>query len=182
MQTKFIKSKTSALVATAMTMCLIMVAIFILRIPVPFTQGYVNLSDGIIFIAVILLDKRHCAEAAGLGSMLGDVLGGFPMWAPWSLFIKGGMALIAALIIGFFEKKTLNRKARWAVRIVGMICGGLFMVFGYFVGEGVMYGNWVIAALGVPWNIGQFSVGIILAVIILMALQKTGIMSEKEKI
>lgn len=182
MQTKLIKSKTSALAVTAMTMCLIMVAIFVLRIPVPFTQGYVNLSDGIIFIAVVMLDKRHCAEAAGLGSMLGDVLGGFPMWAPWSLFIKGGMALIAALIISAFEKKDISGRTRWAVRVFGMICGGLFMVFGYFVGEGVMYGNWMIAALGIPWNIGQFSVGIVLAIIILMALQKTGIITEKEKI
>ena len=38
-----------------------------------------------------------------------------------------------------------------------------------------MYGSWAVAALGIPWNIGQFSVGIILALIISSALNKVGI-------
>ena len=39
--------------------------------------------------------------------------------------------------------------------------------------EGIMYGNWVAPALGVPWNIGQFVVGMILATVIAAALSKT---------
>ncbi|MBQ1392415.1 MAG: ECF transporter S component, partial [Lachnospiraceae bacterium] len=53
--------KTSNIVLSALMMCLIMVAIFILRIPVPFTQGYVNLSDGIIFLAVMILGYKYGA-------------------------------------------------------------------------------------------------------------------------
>ena len=140
-----------------------------------FTQGYVNLSDGIIFIAIGLLDKKHSVAAASLGSMMGDILGGFPVWAPWTFFIKGIMALITVMVIEAFAHKHLTGKAKTAVRVLAMICGGLFMVFGYFVAEGVMYGSWVVAALGVPWNIGQFSVGIILALVILSALNKVGI-------
>ncbi|MBQ3466061.1 MAG: ECF transporter S component [Firmicutes bacterium] len=173
METKL--KKTSVTVLTAMMMCIIMVAIFVLRIPIPFTQGYVNLSDGIIFIAIGLLDKKHSVAAASLGSMMGDILGGFPVWAPWTFFIKGIMALITVMVIEAFAHKHLTGKAKTAVRVLAMICGGLFMVFGYFVAEGVMYGSWVVAALGVPWNIGQFSVGIILALVILSALNKVGI-------
>lgn len=167
--------KTSVTVLTAMMMCIIMVAIFVLRIPVPFTQGYVNLSDGIIFIAIALLDRRHSIAAASLGSMMGDVLGGFAMWAPWTFFIKGIMALIAVLIIDTFTVKCATANGRLAVRIIAMVCGGLFMVFGYFIAEGVMYGSWVVAAIGVPWNIGQFSVGIAIALAITSALNKVGI-------
>ena len=173
METKL--KRTSITVLTAMMMCIIMVAIFVLRIPIPFTQGYVNLSDGIIFVAIFVLDRKHSVAAASLGSMMGDILGGFAMWAPWTFFIKGGMALIAVLIIETFSEKCTSAKARIAVRIIGMICGGLFMVFGYFIAEGIMYGSWVVAALGIPWNIGQFSVGIILALVITSALQKVGI-------
>ena len=167
--------KTSVTVLTAMMMCIIMVAIFVLRIPIPFTQGYVNLSDGIIFIAIALLDRKHSVAAASLGSMMGDVLGGFAVWAPWTFFIKGIMALITVLIIDSFSDKCASPKARLALRIIAMICGGLFMVGGYFIAEGVMYGSWVVAALGVPWNIGQFAVGIALALAITSALSKVGI-------
>ena len=167
--------KTSVTVLTAMMMCIIMVAIFVLRIPIPFTQGYVNLSDGIIFIAICLLDRKHSVAAASLGSMMGDILGGFAIWAPWTFFIKGIMALITVLIIDSLADKCTTPKARMALRIIAMICGGLFMVFGYFIAEGVMYGSWVVAALGVPWNIGQFVVGIALALAITSALGKVGI-------
>lgn len=175
MQTKLINTKTSAIVTTAMMMCIIMVAIFFLRIPIPFTQGYVNLSDGIIFIGVFILEKKQSITAAALGSMLGDIIGGFAMWAPWTLFIKGIMALIVAFIVSAFAKKEMSGKMRWMVRTIGMICGGLFMAFGYFVAEGVMYGNWAVAVLGIPWNIGQFAVGIVLAICIVTALGKAGI-------
>ena len=169
------RTKTTDLVLTALMMGIIIVAIFILRVPIPFTQGYVNLSDGIIFISIALLDKKHSVAAASLGCMLGDVLGGFAMWAPWTFFIKGIMALITASIIGAFAKKDLSPKKKLAVSIFAMICGGLFMVFGYFIAEKVMYGTWTVAALGIPWNIGQFCVGIVLAVIITAALQKAGV-------
>lgn len=182
MQTKIVSTKTSATVLTAMMMGIIIVAILLIRIPVPFTQGYVNISDGVIFIAVFILGKREGAIAAALGSMMGDILGGFAMWAPWTFFIKGGMALIVALIIGAFAKRTLSDKEKVGIRIFAMVCGGLFMVFGYFIGEGVMYGNWAVAALGIPWNIGQFIVGIILALAMLMALHKAGVIDKEGKI
>lgn len=178
MQTNLTKTKTSSLVLTAMMMCIIMVAIFVLRIPIPFTQGFVNLSDGIIFIAVFLLGKKYGTAAAALGSMMGDIIGGFAMWAPWTFVIKGGMALIVALIICGLGEKPAGIK-RLAARTLAMACGGIFMVAGYFVAEGVMYGNWAMAALGVPWNVGQFVVGMILALAIMSALGKAGVVDKK---
>ncbi|MDO4175977.1 MAG: ECF transporter S component [Bacillota bacterium] len=178
MQTKMTGQKTSAIVMTAMMMCIIMVAIFLFRIPIPFTQGYVNLSDGVIFIAVILLGRKYGVASAALGSMLGDIIGGFAMWAPWTFMIKGGMALIMATIILAFAKSKLGEGKRWMVRIGAMACGGMFMVFGYFIAERIMYGSWAIAALGIPWNVGQFVVGIILAVCILKALHKTSVIDK----
>ncbi|MCQ2546570.1 MAG: ECF transporter S component [Clostridia bacterium] len=172
------RQRTSAIVRTAMMMCIIMVTIFMFRIPVPFTQGYVNLSDGVIFIAVILLGRKYGVAAAALGSALGDIIGGFAMWAPWTFLIKGGMALIVALVIAAFAKGRRSEDRKWTVRIFAMVCGGAFMAFGYFIAERVMYGSWAIAALEIPWNVGQFAVGIILAVCILKALHKTSVIDK----
>ena len=44
-----------------------------------------------------------------------------------------------------------------------MTAGGLVMCAGYLIAERVMYGSWALAAVGLPWNIGQFAVGIAVA-------------------
>lgn len=169
-------SKVYHIVMTAMMMCIIMVSILLFRIPIPFTQGYVNLSDAMIFMAVIILGWKYGAVAAGLGSMLGDLMSGFAMWAPWSLGIKAVMAVIFGLIIqSVAARKAVSGRAFVSIEVVGMVVAGLFMAGAYFVAEGIMYGNWPVAMLGIPWNIAQFAVGAALAVALNTALARTSL-------
>lgn len=171
-------NKVYSVVVTAMMMCIVMVSILLLRVPIPFTQGYVNLSDAMVFMAVIILGVKYGAVAAGFGSLLGDLLSGFAMWAPWSLGIKAGMAIIFGLIIQqACSRGNVSIKKYVTVEILGMIIAGLFMTAAYFFAEGVMYGNWAVAALGIPWNIAQFAVGSALAVALNAALGKTSLRS-----
>lgn len=181
-------TKVYSIVMTAMMMCVIMVSILLLRVPIPFTHGYINLSDAMIFMAVIILGYKYGAVAAGLGSMLGDFLAGFAMWAPWTLCIKAAMALIFGLILqaavdhrrGTNREEThreLSDKGFISIEIIGMIVAGIFMCAGYYAAEGIMYGNWVVAALGIPWNIAQFVVGAAMAVVLCTALAKTSLRS-----
>ena len=167
------QTNTSKIILTALMMGIIIVSTMMIRVPIPFTQGYVHLGDGMIFIGVLILGWKYGAVAGGIGSMLGDVIGGFAMWAPWTLAIKGSMALIMGLFIAFAAKKERSRIQMVVMQLAGMIFAGLFMVIGYFVAEGLMYGNWVVAALGIPWNIGQFAVGMVIAAAIEAALYKT---------
>ncbi len=165
---------TSKLVISALMMCIIMVAIMFIKIPIPFTQGYVHPGDAMIFLAVLVLGWKYGAIAAAFGGMLGDVLGGFAAWAPWTFCIKGVMAIILGLIIeAAFKKEGRSRGMILAIEIVGMIIAGAFMTAGYYVAEGIMYGNWVVAAIGIPWNVGQFAVGMVLALVLAEALCKT---------
>lgn len=168
------QSNTFKVVLTAMMACLIMVAILFIRVPIPFTQGYVHLGDAMIFLAVLVLGWKYGALAAAIGGMLGDVVGGFAMWAPWTFAIKGIMALILGLVIYIFPgKKGENERKSIAVKIAGMVLAGIFMVAAYYAAEGIMYGNWVTPLLGVPWNIGQFAVGMVIALVIAEILCKT---------
>lgn len=165
---------TSKLVLTALMMCVIMVSIMFIKIPIPFTQGYVHPGDAMVFLAVLVLGWKYGTAAAAFGAMLGDVMGGFAAWAPWTFGIKGIMAIILGLIIEMaFRKEGRSRNSVMAFIIIGMVIAGAFMTAGYYVAEGIMYGNWVVAALGIPWNIGQFVVGMVLALIIAEALLKT---------
>lgn len=157
--------KTVKVVLTALMMCLIILATMLIKIPIPFTQGYVHLGDAMIFLSVLVLGWKYGAVAAGVGSMLGDIIGGAAAWAPWTLVIKGGMAILMGICLKGGDSKLRE--------IAGMVLAGAFMVAGYYVAEGVMYGNWVVSALGIPWNIGQFTVGMVIAEILAAALQKT---------
>ena len=140
--------RTNRLVFTSLMTCLVLIGTLLFRIPVPMTQGYVHLGDAMIYIAVLILGKKQGAFAAALGSSLGDVLGGFAFWAPWSFIIKFAMAYAAGSLI---EKTS---------KVFSMTAGGLIMCAGYLIAERVMYGSWALAAVGLPWNIGQFAVGI----------------------
>ena len=166
--------KTNKLVMTALMMCLIILATMIFKVPIPFTQGYVHLGDAMIFLSVLLLGWKYGALAAGVGSALGDILGGFAVWAPWTFAIKGTMAIIMGLFIAELIKNPGHSMFGIPVKqLIGMILGGLFMTAGYYVAEGAIYGNWVAPMLGVPWNIGQFTVGMVIATILAAALYRT---------
>lgn len=151
--------KTYKLVMTGLMMCLVTMAIMLFKIPV--FQGYVHLGNSMMFMAVMVLGKKNGAIASGLGAALGDVIGGFAVWAPWSLVVSGGMALIVGLLM---EK---NKK------VLGLILGGVFLVAGYYIAEVVIYGNVLAPMAGVPWNIGQYAFGVAIAYILTKAICKT---------
>lgn len=163
-----VQEKTGKMVLSAVLMCMIIVLTMFIKIPVPMTQGYVHLGDGVVFLSVLILGKKYGAVCAGLGSAMADIFCGMVIWAPWTFVIKLGMAYIMGAIL---EKSGVAvSKGR---EIAAMTCAGAFMTAGYFAAEWIIYGNWAVAALGIPWNIGQFSVGVVLAGVISVYLCKS---------
>ena len=173
-----VDTKTKKLVLSAVMICLIVVTTILFKIPIPFANGYVHLGDAMVFLSVLILGVKYGVIASAIGSALGDVMGGFAIWAPWTLVIKGLMALI----LGFFVSKTADKKTSGsfskatAMQIAGMFVAGIWMTAGYFVAEGVMY-NWIVAFVGIPWNIGQFVVGMVIASATAAALSKNNLIS-----
>jgi len=170
------RTKTNELVMTALMICLITVSTMFFKIPIPFANGYVHLGDAMVFMSVLILGVRHGILAAAIGSALGDVLGGFAIWAPWTLVIKAVMALIMGLFIIAMMKSGAKRHMKLGgvpvIQIIGMALAGAWMVFGYYIAEGVLYG-WAVALIGIPWNIGQFVTGMVIASALAAALSKT---------
>ena len=104
----------------------------------------------------------------------GYVLGGAAAWAPWTFVIKGVMAVILGLIaMKLSERSSISRGRFIFGEAAGMVVAGIFMVAGYYLAEGVMYGNWLAPVIGIPWNIGQFVVGMVIAIVLATALCKT---------
>ena len=148
----------------ALMTCLVIVSTMFIKLPIPMTSGYVHLGDSMIFLSVLILGKKNGSIAAGVGSAMGDILGGYAMWAPWTLVIKFVMAWILGMFVETFGKKG---------EIIGMVIAGAEMTAGYYVASSMMYGSWIVTLMDIPWNVGQFAVGMAIAGVLYEALVKT---------
>lgn len=167
------KTSTFKIVITALFAALICVATMLVQIPIPATGGYANLGDGIILICAFLMNPVYAVTAAGLGSMLADILAGYISFAPGTLVIKAGVALIAALIYRRFGAKRGGKGALISMIVAGILAEA-FMVLGYFFYEAVLMGVGIAAAGGILGNIGQGIVGVIVACIVSPVLTRSG--------
>lgn len=238
------KNNIRLLIYTALMTALVFITTSIIKIPIPFSGGYIHAGDMCIFIAGILLGPVNGAIAAGVGSAMADFLGGYAQWVIPTLIVKS----IMGLLIGYFAKPTTKTKPYllgtmfiWIAAIMAfvytlsrssaelvmslmetadiaeataitervrtqlmvvsigmpvaalifwrfkksfdvsmnqllsMIIAGIWMVFGYFIAEGIMYGSFVASIFSIPWNIVQFTVGGVLAFLVIKALDKAKI-------
>lgn len=115
----------------ALLTALVAAATLALRIPMPATQGYINLGDALIIAGALLSGGQVGGLAGGLGSALADLYGGYTHWAPFTLVIKG----CEGLLIGW-----LGQKRGWLFRTGVAALGMVWMVLGYLVVEFFFYG------------------------------------------
>ena len=130
-----------------------------IRIPVPVTQGYVNLGDGVILICSFLAGPWAIIPAA-VGSALSDLIGGYTAYIIPTLIIKGLLAWISYVIlnIGKPQRPTFVR------RLLAFIPAEIFMAGGYLLFEALpfMYGLKA-ALLSFPFNLVQAAVAVVIA-------------------
>lgn len=93
----------------SLMMALVFIATYAVRIPVPFTQGYIHPGDSMIFVSALLFGWKFGALVGGFGSALADILGGYAHWAFPTLVIKGIMGGVAGWI-GHDLAKNKNRR------------------------------------------------------------------------
>ncbi|MFZ5944944.1 MAG: ECF transporter S component [Bacillota bacterium] len=106
-------SQSKKLTFGGLMIALVFVTTFSVKIPIPFTQGYIHAGDSMIFIAAILLGWKYGAIAGGVGSALADVLGGYANWAIPTLIIK---TLMGALV-GWIAKDAMERDSQTKIML-----------------------------------------------------------------
>lgn len=163
---------TFKIVITALFAALICVATMLVRIPIPATGGYANLGDGVILICAFLMHPLYAVIAAGIGSMLADLLAGYASFALGTLVIKAGVALIAALIYGRFGRGRSTRASIASMAVAG-IAAEAFMVLGYFFYEAVLLGVGAGAVGGIFGNVCQGVVGVIVGCVVAPVLARS---------
>lgn len=163
-------NRTEKIVMAAMFAALVCVTTMIIKIPSPL-KGYINLGDCMVLVAGWTLSPAYAFCAAGIGSALADVFSGYLVYAPATFVIKGGMVFLAYYGAAVLNKKKINNKL---VRIISGILAEIWMVLGYLVFEGFLYG-FVPSLANVPANALQGIVGIVLAVSVVKMLQRTSL-------
>ena len=105
------------LVVIALFAALTAVATMCISIPIPATNGYINIGDTVVFITALFFGPLAGALSGGIGSMLADLLLGYAHWAPFSLLIKAAEGAVCGLIA---YKALKGKKYSWRA-IAGMI-------------------------------------------------------------
>ena len=168
-------SITKKLVLTALFMALTVVATMFIRIPLPL--GYVNLGDVFVLLSVFILGPIYGTIAAGVGSALADLFG-YITYAPGTLIIKTGMALVAYFLYRALFKAT--GKSMLAEILAG-VAGAIVMAFGYFCYETLFFETAAVAIVNVPWNLLQGGVGVAVAAAIMRILTVTKVLERIQK-
>ncbi len=150
---------TKKLTLTAMFTALVYIGTM-MAIPIPKTSGILNLGDAIIIISSVILGPIPAAFAGAVGASLGDLTWGAIHYIPATFMIKGAMGFIIGYLARSKSMKSIRKSA---------IIAEIFMVGGYFVYELLFLnllmgdGGFGYAIFGVPFNITQGIVAVVVA-------------------
>ncbi|MBQ2704681.1 MAG: ECF transporter S component [Clostridia bacterium] len=139
------------------------------------TQGYIHFGDCFVLLSGWYLGP-YGVLAAGIGSMLTDILGGYLIYAPATLIIKMLVALIATSVLKISQK---DGGIKFALRLLGGIVAEVFMAIGYFIYSATVMGyGWAGSAVEIPNNLVQGGVGVVAAIILAQIIDSTHVLKK----
>lgn len=163
--------KTRDIVLTGILTALVFVATkFInVRLPLSINGGLIHLGNTMLFMAAILFGQRKGAVAGAFGMGLFDIVSGWVAWAPFTFVIRGVMGYI----IGTISQANHRQGESVTWNLIAIVTGGIWMIFGYYITEGLLYGNWITPMTSILGNIIQIVAGAALGLPLIVALKKT---------
>lgn len=159
-------SKSRKIAAFSIYSALVCVATFI-HVPIPGYKIYFNLGEGAIYTIALLFGGAAGGIAGGLGSALADLILGYPMWAPFTLIIKG----IEGLVVGKIGKKN---------KALALTLGASVMIAGYASAAGFLYGLGAMPVEALTDTV-QCSVGVLVSIPLVKVLYNKTALEEKVK-
>lgn len=150
------------MVLTALFAALTCAATMSIRIPAPGTGGYIHPGDAAVILSGMLLGPAWGSAAAGLGSAMADLLGGYFIYVPITLVIKSMIAFSSGIL---FQKWGGTSRGRCISLLFSGILDIFFVAGGYFLCEIPLYGI-SSAAASIPANLIQGVSGLLIAFVL----------------
>lgn len=159
---------TRDLVVASLFASLVFVGTYAIKLPLPSGFGYIHLGDAFVYLSGALLGPLLGGMAAGIGSMLADLLSGYAIYAPATFIIKAVNAVIVgtAFKMAIQTQDTLLKKM--FVFLLSSGVAGVVMVGGYFAYEILLY-EVEVASANVLFNVTQ-AVGSLIVATLLYAI------------
>ena len=155
-------SNLKKVVTAALMAAFACTATMAIRIPTPGTGGYIHPGDAIVILSGVILGPSWGLLAAGIGSAMADLLGGYFIYVPITFAVKGVIAFIAGMI---YHKLGKTSKTQYTAVILGGITDIILVAGGYFLCEIPLYGASA-AAASIPANLIQGLGGLIIAFVL----------------
>lgn len=158
--------QTKHLVYAALGIALVFVCtLFInVRLPIAANGGLIHLGNVPLFVIAILYGRWLGAVAGGIGMALFDVMGGWLLWAPFTLIIVGFM--------GYTVGAICEKRQTFQAYVLAMVAACIIKIVGYYGAEGIIYGNWFAPMASVPGNLVQIGVASALVLPVVLKLRK----------
>lgn len=156
--------KSLVITAVAIALTYVFTAFINIRLPFAPNGGLIHLGNVPLFIFAIIFGKKTGAIAGGIGMGLFDLLSGWTAWAPFTLITVGCMGYVTGMIT--------EKKKSYSWMIVAMLAALLIKIAGYYIAEGIIYGNWIVPLSSIPGNVIQVVTAILLVMIIIEPLRK----------
>ena len=155
-------AKVKTLIMTAMFAALCCVATSSIRIPTPVTGGYIHPGDSMVILSGVFLGPFWGFLAGSIGSALSDIIGGYGIYVPATILIKGLVSMSAGLI---YRAIGHSEKTRHIAVVLGGAADVVIVTLGYMIYESFLYGL-ATSIAGMPSSLVQSSIGTVLAVLI----------------
>ena len=133
------------------------------RLPITANGGLIHLGNVPLFICAILFGKKSGALAGGIGMGLFDLLSGWTAWAPFTFIIVAIMGYVVGAI-------TEHHGLGFDALAIAAAC--VIKVVGYYIAEGIIYGNWIAPVTSIPGNLFQIGVAAVVVLIVIEPLRK----------
>ena len=160
-------SNLKKIVTAALFAALACVATMSIRIPTPGTNGYIHPGDAIVILSGVFLGPVWGLLAAGIGSAMADLIGGYFIYVPITFVIKGAVAFAAGVL---YQKIGRTSGSCYAAVILGGVGDIILVAGGYFLCESVIYG--AAAAASIPANVIQGVSGLVISILLYPVLLK----------
>lgn len=173
------KIQTRTVIIAALMAALTCVGTMIIKVPTP-TNGYIHPGDGFVLLSGLLLGPLWGSLAAGIGSALSDLIGGYFVYVPATFVIKALTAFTGYTVYRLLSK-LLKNKTELPTLIISGIAGEAVMVLGYFlfeifmlsvVNETTLSAGVIASLAGIIPNIIQGMFGVIISTILFPLLKK----------
>ena len=155
---------TKEVIITGLSIALVFVATFInIKLPIGY-GGLIHLGNVPLFLVAIIFGKKIGAIAGAFGMGLFDLLGGWFAWAPGTFIIVG--------LMGYTVGWIAEHKNDMVGYVLAMLAACALKIVGYYIVEGLIYGNWIQPVASIPGNLIQIGVAAVVVVPIVGVLRK----------